>query len=315
MSNIGREIVVIPHCYDIRWAQDLNRALASRFKCFALPEPRTYLPGRSQQLRYAAEVLPVLRKGGYMRLFFANLLDDFSPSYLIAGGIKEIYGFVHGSDFLPREPGYNVKLQQYERGVAGLADGIFTGSKWFADLIPYPATPIGLPLGNRYHEPVDSTRILWNHRLAREKSPLSLLDLPSDLQKDLVVCAAKTSTVYLKRLREELPVPVYLNPDRYYALMGACGIELSFSIEENFPMAVMEAAARGLLPFAPNKTSNCDILIPELLYESMQELVEKVRYYRDHREERFALVRKQQETMGAYLTGPWLDRLESLLGA
>ena len=311
-SNIRTDIVLIPHLYNIKWSQDLHRILSQRLWCPIPPTFDSYLPSRTLQHRYIANLLPVLRSKNIKTVFYVNILEDFSPDIFKAGFVKNIYGILHGTNFSKQEPGALESLQKYEIALSEMTTKIFTSTKWLASCIPYPVEPIGLPIDEEEKEPKSNNQILFNHRLAKEKDPLKLLELPKDLMKDVVITAPKFTPVYVNKLRKKFKrLHINATVKEYKSILDASGFGISFAKYDNFGYALCEGVMNGLLYFVPENetTAYAEMTIPEVRFSTMDDLVSKIRHYKNRPKERRELVKRSQEKISKFKKDAWLNNL------
>ena len=93
-----KDIALIPHFFNHKWAIDLNKTLSEIFfvpdKYMDYFEGRynfkeeSYLPGKSQLHKYISELLPILRAQKIEKVFYTNILDDYSADLQSAGFVK-----------------------------------------------------------------------------------------------------------------------------------------------------------------------------------------------------------------------------------
>jgi hypothetical protein len=312
-----KDIVLIPHLYDIKWSQDFNRFLSYQFTLLEPPVYSSYLPSRTLQHKYLAKVLPLIRKNKIQKVFFANILEDFSPDIYKAGLVKETYGFLHGTNFSNFEPGATDVLRKYELGISNCVHKIFVATEFMAKQIPYKTEVVGLPLSVEFPKPAsDKNKIIFNHRLMVEKQPLKLLELPDDIKDRLIITCPKASLNYAHKLKQNfkefhLKTPV----DEYKKLLDQCGFGISLATYDNFGYSVIEGIMNGLMYFVPKNESTAyqEIHIPEMLYETMDELVDKIRYYTTNVTERVFVVQKAQINLQRFQFNKWIVNLENKL--
>ena len=148
-----KDILLVKHCYDINWAKELNEILGTIFlDPFKFTE-KTYLPGRTQQMRYEAKLIEYMRSNKITKLFFVNYTDDFSNNFIKAGFVKEIYGILHSSNNQIGDVGTDVRLKDYENGIVKMATKLFTNSQFLSDYIQTPTIALGLPINNDFKKP------------------------------------------------------------------------------------------------------------------------------------------------------------------
>ncbi len=102
------DIALIPHFFNHKWAIDLNKTLSEIFfvpdKYMDYFEGRynfkedSYLPGKSQLHKYISELLPILRAQKIEKVFYTNILDDYSADLQNAGFVKSFGGILHATN-------------------------------------------------------------------------------------------------------------------------------------------------------------------------------------------------------------------------
>jgi glycosyltransferase involved in cell wall biosynthesis len=313
MTSEGKKIFLFPSFYDIQWTKDLNAVLSEVFHC---PLPKipydTYLPSKSLTHQFYAKALPMLRNGKYDGVFFTNLLEDFSLDLLKTGFVQNIYGIVHGSNFLDTEPGQLDKLKDYELSTMLLVGNVYVPSQYFQSVVPYPTTPIGLPITRQRIDPAigDRKGIVFNHRLAKEKHPERLFQLPPHLLEQTVVATPKFSTVLLKQMRDKnIPTHTNLTLEEYEELLKTSKVAVSFTEHETFGYAVLEAAQMGCAVVVPDKLSYQENIIEDFRYKTFAEAVEKIERFLNNEQVRCELVRKQQKVLDKFTPDQWRERL------
>ena len=81
--------------------------------------------------------------------------------------------------------------------------------------------------------------------------------------------------------------------------------------QETFGYGVVEGLTYGLCYFAPRGGETCykDYMLDELLYDTLDELYDKIRYYMEHKQERYDIVKEQQKRLEPYKVDNWLRNL------
>jgi len=309
-----KDIIFVPHLYNVKWSRDLNAFLS---KVFVSPSPfkeDTYLPGRTEQHKLLATIIKEMRDREIKKVFFANLIEDFTPDIIKAGFAENIYGIVHGSNFSKYEPGNSKKLREYEKVVAELATKVFVATKWFSDLLPYETIAMGLPIFEKKLSSRNSNIILFNHRLVKEKNPQKLFELPKEIKNRIVItCPFQPFSSFPEKFKEEFDVRY--NPEisdgQYRQFLYTCGFGLSLSDYDNFGYAVIEGMVSGLCYFVPNNNTTAykEYVIDELRYNSMGDLIEKINYYTANTDKKNEIVLKQQNTLEKFFAENWIQNL------
>ena len=297
------DIIFYPHLYDIHWCRDLNRLLSKHFTTLLEPQYAPWLKSRSLNHAYMAQILPELRKRPGSHILFANVVD-FSPDFVEYGAVEKTYAFVHSRTILGEsEP--DAKRLFYEKNLLGMVDRLFVATECFAKAVRKflgfsfddKIHVTGLPVFEPPWPPSKKDGILYPHRLSAMKGCDVLYELPADIQSRLVVCAPKYAPQTVAKLRQ-MHITVHVNPTwaEYVEASLGCGFVLSTSRYENFSYSVMENAMRGLMPIVPDSPTTCyaDLLDKRCLYENMEEMVDKIRYYTNRKSDRLRLVSRLQ---------------------
>lgn len=304
----------VPHLYDVKWSRDLNKVLAREWPVVTPYRTDTYLPGRSLQHVWMSHALPAMRAAGTSTAVFVNLMEDFSPDILKATGVKRVLGFVHGSNFLPGEPGATDALRAYEAGVASVAEPLVS-TRWLHDRLPYRSTVVGLPVLTPRSEPRTGSDILWNHRLSMEKGVKDLIALPARLRERVVVTAPKFAASSAPKVRSAI-ARVYLGlPDAdYMAVMDGCGYGLSTSHYDTFGYSVADGVMRGLAYFVPDtdETAYRETMPDALRYRDADDLMERIDAMDRDPDLRARVVREAQEGFANLAPDRWLRQLREL---
>lgn len=308
-------VAVVPHLYDVKWARDLNKALAREWPVVTPYRTDSYLPGRSLQHVWMANALGEMRKRGTTVAVFANLMEDFTPDIVKATGVKRVLGFVHGSNFLPGEPGATDALRAYEAGVAMVAEPLVS-TRWLQARLPYRSTVVGLPVFTPRAEPRTGSDILWNHRLSAEKGVDDLIALPPAIRKRVVVTSPKFAASSAPKVRRAI-ARVYLGlPDAdYMRVVDECGYGLSTSHYDTFGYSVADGTMRGLAYFVPDtdETAYRETMPDELRYRDAADLAERIDAMDRDPDLRARVVRKAQDGFAALEPARWMDGLRRLL--
>jgi hypothetical protein len=310
------DIAFIPHLFDIRWARKMNELLSKVFYTPFSFEEKSYQTGKTDKHEYLAKLLPKLRSKEITKVFFTNILEDFDYDLSRAGNVSEFYGMLRGSHHLPHEPGRNTKIQKYEEFISSMATKIFVATEWFQDQVPYKTHVVGLPLYDEFLQPKSTSNlIIYNHRLASEKNPTKLFDFPEDLKKNIIISIPfLPQSSYVKDFKKQFDTR-FMNCDgndaRYKQNLLNSGFGVSLAEHETFGNGVIEGIVHGLCYFAPKNDSTCyqEYMIPELLYETIDELYEKIRFYMKNPELRIEVVLAQQKVLEKYTIENWLERL------
>ena len=310
------DIAYMPHLYNIRWSRKLNNVLRNVFYTPFLYDEPSYQVGKSNKHEYIAKLLPKLRNENISKVFFANLLEDFDYDFAKAGNVNEFYGILHSSNHLAQELHGSSKMKLYEDFIVSYAKKIFVATPYFQSQLPYKTTVIGLPIHDEFREPnVESNQILYNHRLMADRQPKLLIDFPKDLKKNIFITIPNAvQSPYMPLLSKEFGerfMNCNYSDGLYIKNLLNSGFGVSLAKQETFGYGVVEGITYGLCYFAPRSGETCykDYMLDELLYETMDELYDKIRYYMENKQERYDLVKRQQKKLEPYKVDTWLENL------
>lgn len=308
-----KDILLVKHCYDINWAKDLNRMLGTIFlDPFKFAE-KSYLPGRTQQMRYEAKLIEYIRAKKITKLFFVNYIDDFNNNFIKAGFVKEMYGIAHSSNYQTQEVGKDKRLTHYEDGILPMANKIFTNSEYTSKFFKSKTINIGLPLQNNFKKPkTENNKIIFNHRISKEKGIDYLMEIKKKYRDNIIISTPKVNAVpfpKIKKLYNNFYLPK--NFDEYMQIMSQCGFALSFAKQETFGYSVQEAVANGLCPLVKENENTCyaENIIPELRFYDLDDLYIKIDYLTNNKDEKEKLILKQQELSSQYKQDKWVNKL------
>ena len=308
------DIYLIPSCYSTKWSRDLNKLLGKVFVNPVKHIEDTYLPAKSNQHLLLAKALKEIREREIKKVFLVNALEDFTTDYYKAGFASDVYGIVHGSDWLKFNPGSMPKLKPHEKLVAEISTKLFTATNWFAKNLPYETTVIGLPILDDLLEPRESEIILFDHRVTSEKNPMKLLDFPPDLKKRILISTPFVpQSSYVPKLIKEFGDRFVRSPseEKYMDIRRQAGFGISLSNFDTFGYAVVGGIISGLCYFVPDNeyTAYKDFMIDELIYKDENDLYEKIRYYTKNYNEKVKVIKKQQSKLTSYFPENWLKNL------
>jgi len=175
----------------------------------------------------------------------------------LSGIEVKIYGILHAGSYDPydfvSQAGLGKWAEDFEHGWIKLCEQVFVGTSFHASLInaglgwqdkllvtglPFYADELIATYGGKSKVP----RICFPHRLDPEKQPgqfAELQRLMSDLAPDDFIRTAEYAVG---------------NKSGYYRLLAGSTVAVSFSLQETFGYAMLEAAALG-----------CDIVVPDRL--------------------------------------------------
>lgn len=313
-----RDIATVLHCYDLRWAREWNDFISTLFTSpIRFKEYRSYLPGRSMQHYYVSRLLPILRSKKIVSLFFVNYLEDFSVDFVKAAYARNIYGFVRGSNFEANETiGLGGSLINYEKAIMPIATRLFVATELIREYIPNSIV-IGEPILWPFREPNNNDLILFNHRLNKDKNPMLIGELPKEIQKRFVISAPKGQTDYIHRAKNFETKRFYFRPDdfTYKTIISQCGYVVSFAKFESWGQAIMDGVANGLCPLVWDRETNCYRynIIDECRFTSLDEFIDKLRYFDSNPDKRTEAVLKQQDSLKQFKKDEWAKTLLSHL--
>jgi glycosyltransferase involved in cell wall biosynthesis len=308
-----KDILLVKHCYDINWAKDLNELLGNVFfDPFKFTE-KSYLPGRTQQMRYEAKLIEYMRSNKITKLFFVNYIDDFSNNFIKAGFVKEIYGIVHSSNYQLQDVGNDKRLTSYENGILPMANKIFTNSDYLGTFINRPTINIGLPIQDNFKTPkIENNQIIFNHRLAKEKGVDYLLQIEEKYRDRFVISCPKGNLSMIPKLKKLYKNFYFKIPhNQYRQLLSQCGFQISLASHETFGYGVQEAISNGLCPLVIDNNTTCysENIIEELRFKNLDELYQKLDHLSNNKKEKERLILKQQDLSSKYKQTNWIKNL------
>ena len=207
-----KDIALIPHFFNHKWAKDLNKTLS---EIFFVPDKYmdyfegsyqfkegSYLPGKSQLHQYISELLPVLRNQKIEKVFYSNILDDYSADLQNAGFVKSFGGILHATNHQDLAIGQQKKLIDYENSVMKMSKQTIVASELMKNQVPYNVDVMGLPVHMEFQYPSVSKKILFSHRLMKDKNIDMLLELPEELKEKIIVTCPSGSTTYVGKVKK-----------------------------------------------------------------------------------------------------------------
>ena len=303
-----KDIALIPHFFNHKWAIDLNKTLSEIFfvpdKYMDYFEGRynfkedSYLPGKSQLHKYISELLPILRAQKIEKVFYTNILDDYSADLQNAGFVKSFGGILHATNHQDLAIGQQKKLIDYENSIMKMSKQTIVASKLMKNQVPYNVDVMGLPVHMDFTYPSVNKDVLFSHRLMKDKNIDMLLDLPEKLKKKIIVTCPSGSTTYVGKVQKQFKRFYFKKPKEIYLqLLKESGFGLSFATHDNFGYSLMEGIYSGLTYFVHDNdcTTYREFVLDELRFKTIDELLEKYNYYSDNTRERIKIVKKQQE--------------------
>ena len=318
-----KDIALIPHFFNHKWAIDLNKTLSEIFfvpdKYMDYFEGRynfkeeSYLPGKSQLHKYISELLPILRAQKIEKVFYTNILDDYSADLQSAGFVKSFGGILHATNHQDLAIGQQKKLIDYENSIMKMSKQTIVASELMKNQVPYNVDVMGLPVHMDFTHPSVSKDILFSHRLMKDKNIDMLLDLPEKLKKKIIVTCPSGSTTYVGKVQKQFKRFYFKKPKEIYLqLLKESGFGLSFAIHDNFGYSLMEGIYSGLTYFVHDNdcTTYREFVLDELRFKTIDELLEKYNYYSDNTRERIKIVKKQQEKVKKFQVKSWVENFQ-----
>ena len=297
------DIILVKHCYDINWAKELNHLFSNIFYDPIKFTEKTYLPGRTMQMRYEAKLIEIMRKEKINKVFFVNYIDDFSNNFIKAGFVREIYGIAHSSNNQPGDVGTDPRLIYYEDGIVKMANKLFTNSKFLSKYINAKTIPIGLPIKNNFKEPNLKNKIIFNHRLAKEKGLKHLYNIKEKYRDRIIISSPKGALGSIPKLKKLYKNFYFKIPYmQYQSLLKDSGFQISLATHETFGYGVHEAIENGLCPLVLDTEETCyrEMIIKDLLFKDLEELYTKIDDLTIDVNKRKELILKQQQKSSIY---------------
>jgi len=320
---VRKDIALIPHFFNHKWAKDLNKTLS---EIFFVPDKYmdyfegsyqfkegSYLPGKSQLHQYISELLPVLRNQKIENVFYSNILDDYSADLQNAGFVKSFGGILHATNHQDLAIGQQKKLIDYENSIMKMSKQTIVASELMKNQVPYNVDVMGLPVHMEFQYPSVSKKILFSHRLMKDKNIDMLLELPEELKEKIIVTCPSGSTTYVGKVQKVFKRFYFKKPKEIYLqLIKESGFGLSFAIHDNFGYSLMEGIYSGLTYFVHDNdcTTYREFVLDELRFKTTDELLEKYNYYCDNPKERIKVVKKQQEKVKKFQVESWVDNFQ-----
>lgn len=320
-------IYLIPSPQEIFWSRQLNQILSKAFPCEAEFNYRSYLSSKEESHLIHAQLIKNLRrKNDVEGLFFVNLLEDFSFDYIKLFPKAKIFGYLHGSNILSSEPGRNIRGIDCEEAIYGICDRILIASNYFNDKLVkiFPGIDqklrvVGFPFDFKIKSPKQTAvkKIIYNHRLDKNKNPLKFLELTDKLKDfEFYLCTPSSNPFLIGRLKknERLDIFVRPEPEKYFQIMDDCDFQVSFANSETFGTASMYAILRGLFALCPKRTGYLEFAPEEMLYNSDEELIEKIKFFNKNISLRNRIISRTQEDLKKrFYFKNWIKNLDGWL--
>ena len=159
----SKNIALVPHFFNHKWSKDLNKTLS---EIFFVPDKYmdyfegsyifnedSYLPGKSQLHKYISDLLPILRAQKIEKVFYTNIIDDYSADLQNAGFVKSFGGILHATNHQDLAIGQQKKLIDYENSIMRMSKQTIVASKLMKNQVPYNVDVMGLPVHMEIQKP------------------------------------------------------------------------------------------------------------------------------------------------------------------
>lgn len=271
----------------IHTPQDYNEN-HNKFGTSNFLDPMSTFRWKFPQLNAAVSTIQQMRKCDNVKKIVVFLHDSWFPGIECFKYISEmleipigVVGFWHAGSYIPEDPlGWN-GLHQWMRGSETswfkLCDAVCVGSEHHkqmilsslggaahdGDKVRVTGYPVEVPEfgGNAWK--YRKNRVVWPHRLSREKHP-TIFDLLAEELKD-------TKWEFVKTLE------VCKTKASYYEMLASSKVAVSTSSLETFGIAMVEAALSGCRVLCPDKLSYQETMPQTALYKTFGELVAGVK--------------------------------------
>lgn len=225
---------------------------------------------------------------GRMLVLDVNFPGLMLPALHIFKLIKpslKIYGVLHAGSWCNGDIWSRVKgRREFEYAIFKSYDKIFVGSK-------YHKRKIERYFGEKFENIVVTGLPFYKKDILKYVKPLMYTE-----KEGIFVNGRpeQSKTDWLEQLVKSLPYTFYIpytvsftspnlkmitlkTRDEYFNLLSRVRVMISLKSEETFGYATLEACVLNTVPIAPKKFSYPEILPSSLLYDSFDELIEKVR--------------------------------------
>ncbi len=188
--------------------------------------------------------------------FFANVLFHKKP--------KRCFAFCHATsiNFLDYFEGYVKQKFPIETAHSELFDIVFVGSNYHEDKLKWKNTLVTrLP-----YPPLETFK---------EEKEFFMVSASRDTsQKVNLGLEMKLETLYKWPIVRQDSI----SWKHYYRFLSKAKILLITSWEDTFGYQIVDAVMNGCIPIAPNRCAYPELLPPECLYETEEELINKLKY-------------------------------------
>lgn len=310
-----KDVAFIPTFYDSDWGVTMSKLVSENFYTPIPFQHKSFLPSRSCAKDYMSKLLPYLRNNNITKIFLFNVLDDFDFDLFRAGGIKEIYGFVHSSTYLPYEFRQDKREQEYENFIIKNTKVAFTSSEFINRSVPHDLKVIGLPIIQPIvnNEKLKNGTIIFNHRLHNVKNPQLLQILPKNIKDRVVISTPDAPLQHIPIFKKEFK-NFYFKPTKqtYQQLVSEATYGINSAKQEPFGISICESIMMGVCYFCI-ENDNCahmEFMPKELIFKDEKDLVEKIKYYDENPKERLTIIKKTQKTLlERYSPDVWIEKV------
>jgi len=220
----------------------------------------------------------------YLRQDDILFLTDISypgifPALLFHGRPDYVFAFCHATSLNRYDifSGIRKRKFAYEKQILEMCNGVFVGSEYHRNKLLEKGrvnTEIfvsGVPFPPSY---VAGSRSKLTERQRNSDRSITIASLARP-------CMQKVTKRVEKRVQREIGCKI-IRPNattwnQYYDFISKCLIVLSTSKEETFGYQIIDAILGGAIPLAPNKFSYPEILPSSNLYDSVDELISKIK--------------------------------------
>lgn len=312
--SIRKDITLVPHCYDIRWAKETNRILSDSMNAPVKVKETGYLRGRPITHGYLGRLLDYMRRKSKPdnKMFFTNLMEDFCFDFVKTTDIQDFYGLFVCTNHVTMV-GSDNRLIEWENAVANVCKKVFLLTEFHKSVTPFNnSIVVGLPNTFPIQNPRLGKKIIFNHRLQSDKNIYEVFKMDENFKKNLIFSVPKASQNHLARFKKIFPV--YFKPDeiKYKSIMGSCSFGITWCEHELFGVSIVECIASGMFQFVPATYAGYnDFTVKECRFNSISELCEKYKYYShpDNNEERIDVILRCQKLIKKYQEKTWIKRV------
>lgn len=338
------KLLLVPHFYMIGWAKRENELFYKSGK-FAVSDSYnkdTYMPF-SKAIKRAEDWIKKAENIEHDGYFFVNTQDYIYSDMKLS---KPIYGVIHGSRMLDFESG-NTMLSKEELRIAKERelvrfkdiDFAFTVSQSLKDSltslgVTCEMQPCGSPIfvDPYYENDKREFKILWGHRLTKQKNPSALFKFPEEWRRRMIISTPLAfSAAYSKQLKENENI-MEINRDngkeetylKYREYLKVAKYGISFSHYESFGNAVSEGLISGVCYLCPNHPNVpfAEFVHPEALYDGslltdenklIAKIIELIEKFEANESLRLETIAYARERLERYYSHNWLNNIVNTL--